>query len=102
MHAVLDRAHFDHMTGADRALQLEIIALFRAQADAWRSAFDEAQAWREPAHTLNGSARGIGLHKLANACAAAEAADQPTAALADLRAALAEALSALEQFVAED
>ena len=31
---VLDRTHFDHMTGADRALQIEVLGLFRMQVDA--------------------------------------------------------------------
>jgi HPt (histidine-containing phosphotransfer) domain-containing protein len=100
---VLDRAHFDHMTGGDRALQAEIIGLFRAQADGWSGAFAAGQGWREAAHTLKGSARGIGLHALATACEAAEAAagDEEGPALMRLRAALQDALAALEQFVAD-
>jgi HPt (histidine-containing phosphotransfer) domain-containing protein len=96
---VLDRAHFDAMTGADRALQLEVLALFRAQAAA---ALQAAEGWREGVHMLKGSARGIGLGALAAACEAAERAPeaQAVAALAALRAALDEALSALEQFAA--
>lgn len=103
MNAVLDRAHFDHMTGADRALQLEIVALFRAQASNWEAVFSTAGAeWRTAAHTLKGSARGIGLAALALACEAAEAGpdDASGEALAHLRAELARALAALEQFAA--
>lgn len=103
MTPVLDRAYFDHMTGGDRALQLEIVALFRAQADDWDAAFAEAEDWRGPAHTLKGSARGIGLHALALACEVAEAAPGAACAqaLADLRAALRQGLAALEQFAAQ-
>jgi HPt (histidine-containing phosphotransfer) domain-containing protein len=52
-------------------------------------------------HTLKGSARGIGLSALAAACEAAETAEDSEAALADVRVALGEALTALEQFAAE-
>jgi HPt (histidine-containing phosphotransfer) domain-containing protein len=100
---VLDRAHFDHMTGADRALQVEVAGLFRMQAEGWIAACEGAEGWRAAVHTLKGSARGIGLMALAAACEAAEAApDAATAqALAQLRASLAEALAALDQFAAE-
>lgn len=99
---VLDRAHFDHMTGADRALQAEVAALFRMQADDWAAACDGAEGWRTAVHTLKGSARGIGLEALAAACESAERAadNERAAALAQVRAALAEALAALEQFAA--
>jgi HPt (histidine-containing phosphotransfer) domain-containing protein len=100
---VFDRAHFDHVTAADRALQSEVIGLFRAQADGWTAALAACEGWREAVHTLKGSARGIGLTALAQACEAAEAADQAesAAALTRARAALAEALAALDQFAAD-
>ena len=100
---VLDRAHFDHMTGADRALQVEVVGLFRLQAEGWASACDAAEDWRSAVHTIKGSARGIGLTGLAAACEAAECATEAErlAALAGVRAALTEALAALEQFAAE-
>jgi HPt (histidine-containing phosphotransfer) domain-containing protein len=101
--SVLDRAHFDHMTGADRALQAEVVDLFRAQVVGWRTAFAAGEGWRGAAHTLKGSARGIGLADLAAACEAAETAGDAEAepALARVRAALEEALAALEQFAAD-
>jgi HPt (histidine-containing phosphotransfer) domain-containing protein len=100
---VLDRAHFDHMTGADRALQAEIVGLFRLQAEAWNAACDGAEGWRAAVHTIKGSARGIGLTALAAACEAAETAPEAETgvALAGVRAALGEALTTLEQFAAE-
>ncbi len=100
---VLDRAHFDHMTGADRALQLEVLDLFRMQVDGWRTAFGGAPGWRDAVHTMKGSARGIGLSALAVACEAAEAASESgaLAALNGVQSALDEALAALEQFAAE-
>lgn len=98
---ILDRVHFDHMTGADRPLQLEVLELFRLQVDGWSAAMADAQSWRDAVHTLKGSARGIGLNALASACEAAETAEDSEAGLAGVRAALNEALGALEQFAAE-
>jgi HPt (histidine-containing phosphotransfer) domain-containing protein len=99
---VLDRTHFDHMTGADRALQTEVIGLFRTQVDEWCAACD-GEGWRMAVHTLKGSARGIGLNALAAACETAERATdaERPAALDAVRAKLTEALGALDQFAAE-
>lgn len=98
---ILDRIHFDHMTGSDRALQLEVLGLFRLQVEGWTTAMADAQGWRAAVHTLKGSARGIGLNALASACEAAETAADSAAGLAGVRVALNEALAALEQFAAE-
>lgn len=98
---ILDRAHFDHMTGADRALQVEVLGLFRTQVEGWSAAMASAAGWREAVHTLKGSARGIGLNALAAACEAAETAEDSEAGLAGVRAALNDALGAMEQFAAE-
>ncbi len=73
---VLDRAHFDHMTGGDRTLQIEVLELFRGQVANWRAHLASGEGWREAAHTLKGSARGIGLNALAAACEAAETASE--------------------------
>lgn len=100
---VLDRQHFDHMTGADRALQTEVLDLFRMQVDGWSASFAGGAGWRDTVHTMKGSARGIGLSALAAACEAAEAAPEgdTLVALGRVRAALDEALTAMEQFAAE-
>lgn len=100
---ILDRAHFDMMTGGDRPLQLEVLGLFRAQVEGWSAAFGAAQGWRDAVHTMKGSARGIGLHALAAACETAEQAPdaEAAAALNGVREALNQALAALEQFAAE-
>jgi len=100
MPMVFDSAHFAHMTGDDAALQREIVGLFRGQVAAWRGALAPeapASGWRDTAHTLKGSARGIGLWVLAEACAdAEEAPDDGAHALRKLHAALNEALRALD------
>lgn len=96
---VLDRAHFQHMTGADAGLQREVIDLFRGQVSGWEDALAAGRDWRAAAHTLKGSARGIGLIALAAACEQAEA--EGEGALGAVRSALTEALTALEQFAAD-
>ncbi|MBI3439833.1 MAG: Hpt domain-containing protein [Proteobacteria bacterium] len=100
---VFDRAHFDHMTGGDRALQIEVLELFRQQVEAWRTLLASGEGWREAAHTLKGSARGIGLNVLAAACEAAEGAPeaQRLAALSDVHGALGAAVGELERFAAD-
>lgn len=99
----LDRAHFDAMTGSDVGLQDEIVHLFRAQVDAWSTVLNPDADWRRAAHTMKGSARGIGLWPLAQACEAAEKAEgaHVTIALDALRGALNEALVALDAFTRE-
>jgi HPt (histidine-containing phosphotransfer) domain-containing protein len=100
---VFDRAHFDHMTGGDRALQAEVLTLFRGQIEDWMLRLSAGGDWREAVHRLKGSARGIGLSDLAAACEAAEAADamREPVALQHIRAALNQALAELERFAAD-
>ena len=100
MQAPLDRAHFSHMTGGDLPLQREILALFRGQVDGWMALLVPGQHWRDAAHTLKGSARGIGLSALAEVCEAVETmgADDQLAATTLLRAALEESLTAVQAY----
>lgn len=106
MAAILDVDHFQHMTGGDRALQAEIVVLFRGQAQIWRRLIipdAPVHTWRDAVHTLKGSARGLGLWRLAEACETAEAATKACAPdsrliaqeLAVVQGALIEALDAL-------
>src|SRR5262245_59178811 len=106
MAAILDTDHFRHMTGDDKALQAEIVALFRGQAQLWRRLIipdAPVHTWRDAVHTLKGSARGLGLWRLAEACEAAENATKACAPdsrliaqeLSGVQGALAEALEAL-------
>lgn len=100
---VLDRAHFEMMTAGDRALQAEVLELFRGQVAGWTGAIGGDADWSAAIHTLKGSARGIGLHDLARLCEAAEAAPpeaRPVVSEAVLKG-LTNALAALEHFVAE-
>lgn len=98
MAAVFDADHFRTMTGGDAALQAEVAGLFREQAakalDTLRGG-GQAETLRIAVHTLKGSARGIGLWALAEACERAEPRVAEETARHEVRAALAEALDAL-------
>lgn len=100
--AVIDCDHFQTMTGGDRELQVEVLGMFDEQTQLWRRLLipdAPVHTWRDAAHTLKGSARGLGLWALAQACETAEAlakngvTDGPVVAaeLAKVRAALDEA-----------
>ena len=50
------------------------------QAQLWSPLLDvRDEGWRDAAHTVRGAASGIGAQALADACAAAEAADKAAA-----------------------
>ena len=71
----VDFGHLETYAGGDMALVEEVLGLFREQAALWVRLLDPAaaaEAWRDAAHTLKGSARGIGAFTLADACEAAE------------------------------
>lgn len=73
-HAI-DMNHLSAYTAGDEALMAEIFGLFREQVEMWiKLLTPEAPtgSFRDAAHTLKGSAKGIGAWKLADACAAAE------------------------------
>ena len=71
----VDFGYLETYAGGDMALVEEVLGLFREQAAMWVRLLDPAaaaEAWRDAAHTLKGSARGIGAGALADACEAAE------------------------------
>ena len=74
----VDFNYLETYAGGDMALVEEVLGLFREQAAIWVRLLDpaaEGEAWRDAAHTLKGSARGIGARALAQACGAAELAE---------------------------
>src|SRR5690606_8346178 len=87
----------------DAALEVEVFALFREQTEMWLRLLTveaDTEDWKSAAHTLKGSARGIGAFPLAECCEAAErAADGSPAARAvaaqDIRDAVKLALDAI-------
>ena len=72
----IDHVHLSRYTLGDRALEIEILGLFAGQAPETLAALAgavDAEAWRNAAHTLKGSARGVGALRVAATAAAAEA-----------------------------
>ncbi len=77
---VIDRVHLTRMTHGERELEREVLQLYATQAAVLLGRMLQADA--EPstsaaiaalAHTLNGSSRGIGAWRVADAAAAVEA-----------------------------
>ena len=95
----VDFSYLEGFLGGDRAVVLEVLALFRRQAEGWVGGLDESNPeWRAVAHTIKGAARGIGANALGDACHAAEFGtpeDLPAA-----RAALAEAVTEIAAYEA--
>jgi HPt (histidine-containing phosphotransfer) domain-containing protein len=72
----VDLVHLSRYTLGDRALEREVLELFRAQASIYLERLEAAQSaqeWREAAHSLKGSAVAIGAWRTAAAAERAEA-----------------------------
>jgi HPt (histidine-containing phosphotransfer) domain-containing protein len=70
--------HLETYAAGDQAVVDEVLAIFREQAAMWIRLLDpaaEGEGWRDAAHTLKGSALGVGAFALADECEAAELAD---------------------------
>jgi Hpt domain-containing protein len=99
----IDRAHLARMTLGDRRLEAEVLALFDRQAGLLLARMRQGPpaAVGAYAHTLKGSARGIGTWRVAEAAEAVERAAHGShaAELADvierLAAAIGEAQAAI-------
>jgi HPt (histidine-containing phosphotransfer) domain-containing protein len=104
----IDADHLSRMTLGDRALENEVLALFREQSALLRARMDTGapDVTGAAAHTLKGSARGIGAWSVAQMAAEAEeaartgATDALAAALQGLDAALGAALLEIEDLLA--
>ncbi|HET7192592.1 MAG TPA: Hpt domain-containing protein [Pseudolabrys sp.] len=72
--AILDRNHLSRMTFGDRSLEREVLQLFDRQAELLmeRMCKSDPAAVSTLAHTLKGSAVGIGAVRVARAAAAVE------------------------------
>jgi HPt (histidine-containing phosphotransfer) domain-containing protein len=72
---IIDRPHLDRMTGGDSSLAIEVLGLFREQAEIWLRLLEpttDTTDWAVAAHTVKGSARGIGAWGLGELCGQAE------------------------------
>jgi hypothetical protein len=105
---VIDRAHLARMTLADHNLEAEVLTLFARQAGLLLARMTGAPlpAIAAFAHTLSGSARGIGVWDVASAAETVElaargcAAVTVTAAVDRLVTAVAVARAAIEELLA--
>jgi HPt (histidine-containing phosphotransfer) domain-containing protein len=71
----LDLVHLSKYTLGDRGLEAELLGLFRAQAGVYVSRLETAatdKEWRDAAHSLKGSARGLGAWTLGDVAEEAE------------------------------
>lgn len=99
----IDVGHLNRQTMGDRSLEREVLELFRRQARILMFRFDALTNPTERAdvaHTLKGSARGVGANRVAFAADELERAamaGEPTGkALAELAESVAEVTSAIE------
>jgi HPt (histidine-containing phosphotransfer) domain-containing protein len=78
METLLDRAHLDRQTFGDAELAREVLALFAGQCDRLMPGLADPdrtpEARAELAHTLKGSALGVGAARVAALAGALEAA----------------------------
>ena len=101
----IDRAHLGRMTQGDRALERDVLGLFVAQAEILLGRMRGATpaAAGALAHTLSGSARGIGAWEVADAAAVVEAGaaagGDVTVAVERLAAAVRAAQAAIAELV---
>lgn len=73
----IDRSKLLENTGDDREIAAEVLEIFRNQVETWGKMLDpsdEPARWADAAHTIKGAALGVGAHKLAEVCKAAETA----------------------------
>lgn len=96
----VDLVHLSKYTLGNRSLENELLGLFRNQADVYLARLDEAgddKEWRDAAHSLKGSARGLGAWALGDL--AEEAEKMPLAARDDVMARIREAVAAVNAFI---
>lgn len=71
----VDLAHLSRYTLGDRSLEREVLHLFRTQARIYLDRLENAEdatTWLQAAHTIKGSAQGIGAWDVMRAAEAAE------------------------------
>lgn len=93
---IVDQAHLNRMTGGDKELANEVLGLFREQCELWMRLLEpetDTLDWGNAAHTIKGSARGIGAWVLGEVCGGAEEAARAGELTRDEKRAWREAIS---------
>jgi HPt (histidine-containing phosphotransfer) domain-containing protein len=106
--AAVDLQHLRQFTADDAALEAEVLMLFVEHGARYLAAIaagDREPSWRIAAHSLKGSARGVGAHGVAREAELIEKAepadlDPSTLDLVPLNAAFKAAQSFIEQHLA--
>ena len=95
---IFDAAYLESYAGGDAQVIAEVLALFQQQAEGWLTQLDApGDGWRDLAHLIKGSGKGIGAQALGEVAGAAELADVSHAP--GLRAALLDVLAAIEGYL---
>lgn len=106
----VDLVHLARYTLGNRSLEREVLRLFCTQSSAYLQRLKDAQAdkdWADAAHTIKGSARGIGAWHVAKIAEAAEALcgegrlNGSSAIVCELERLIGEANSYIEALLAE-
>lgn len=95
-----DAQHLSAQAGGDASLMREVLGLFLAHTNKVMrdlEASADAKSWRDCAHALKGSAKGVGCWRVAELAQAAELAPLDAGVLGPLRQALADAQAAIRQ-----
>jgi HPt (histidine-containing phosphotransfer) domain-containing protein len=93
----VDFVYLERFVGGDRAVVLEVLALFCEQAESWQSALQpDNPEWRNVVHTIKGASRGIGARALGDVCETAEFGSVDE--LPAVRAGLSEAVDAVTAY----
>ena len=106
----IDFEHLKTYTAGDFAVEQEVLNLFVHQVEMWLRMLEDSGdegSWRDAAHSLKGSARGIGAWTVAELCDRAEAlADDATTAersivLGDIKNAISHVIAAIDEHLSE-
>ena len=101
----IDLVHLSRYTLGNRSLENELLGLFRSQADVYLARLDDAaddKEWKNAAHSLKGSARGLGAWALADLAEEAEqlaAGDDRSDVKARMRSAIASVNAFIDSFM---
>jgi HPt (histidine-containing phosphotransfer) domain-containing protein len=99
----LDLDHLSAQAAGDKMLMQQVLGLFLDHAETvleGLAAATDAKAWRDHAHALKGSAKGVGCWGVADAALTAEQRPLDVQTIAPLRAAFAEARTAIAAYQA--
>lgn len=96
---VVDFAYLEDFAAGDMGVVLEVLALFRSQAESWSTTLEGPHDHlRDVAHTIKGAARGVGARKLGDVADRAEFGGP--AEIPALKAALDEAVAEIAAYQA--